>query len=287
MNKQSIKNILCIGGSDPSGGAGIQADMKTMLELSVFPYTVISAVTAQNSSGVKSFELMTARLIRDQIDMVLADSSIDGLKTGMLGSSENIMEVVRLINDDAIKYSIVDPVLKAGDGKMLSSDASIAVFKKRLIPTCYMVTPNLAEAEILTGVKIKNEDDLVEAAKILKETGAEWVLIKGGHLEGDVAIDLLYDGIDEYFFEAVRIKIPNVRGTGCMMASAICSFLVKGLATDEAVDKAKAYVFAKIAKAVKLGKGSHQALHGPLAVVEKSGVDDGDVRGDINENRTD
>jgi hydroxymethylpyrimidine kinase/phosphomethylpyrimidine kinase len=203
-------------------------------------------------------------MLKDQINLLLEDGPVQGLKTGMLGSSENILEIVKVITEHNIKYSIVDPVIRAGDGSMLASDASIAVLRKRLIPACFMVTPNIVEAQILTGIRIANEDDILKAAKALKETGVKWVLIKGGHLDSDMAIDLLYDGTNEYFFETKKIESKNVRGTGCMMASAVCAFLVRGLSPEEAVDKAKAYVFSKILRAVPLGKGSLQALHGTL-----------------------
>jgi hydroxymethylpyrimidine/phosphomethylpyrimidine kinase len=261
-NTTSIKKILVVGGSDPSGGAGIQADMKTAIELGIYPYTALAAVTAQNSSGVSNYKSVSAMLLGDQIDMVLDDGPVLGLKTGMLGSSENILEIVRLLSDRKIEFSVIDPVIKANDGKMLASEASAAVLRKRLIPICYMVTPNTIEAQLLTGVTIKNENDLLSAAKVLIDTGVKWVLIKGGHLDGEMAVDLLYDGDKEYFFEAKKISSANVRGTGCMMATAVCSFLVRGVKPDEAVDKAKAYVFRKIKKAAALGKGSLQALHG-------------------------
>lgn len=261
-NTTGIKKIIFVGGSDPSGGAGIQADMKTAIELGIYPYTALAAVTSQNSSRVSACETITAMLLKDQIDMIFDDGPVHGVKTGMLGSSENIQEIVRLVANRNIVFSIVDPVIKANDGKMLTSEASVAVLRKRLIPVCFMVTPNIIEAQILTGVTIKNESDLLSAAKALKDTGVKWVLIKGGHLDSEMAVDLLFDGEKEYVFEAKKIGSVNVRGTGCMMASAICSFLVHGMKPYEAVDKAKAYVFNKIIKAAAVGKGSLQALHG-------------------------
>ncbi|PIW22506.1 MAG: bifunctional hydroxymethylpyrimidine kinase/phosphomethylpyrimidine kinase [Candidatus Aquicultor secundus] len=256
-----VKKVLAIGGSDPSGGAGIQADIKTFVELGIYPYTALSAVTVQNSRGVSSYEILTAKLLHDQIASLLAETDIHAVKTGMLGSSENMIEVGNLIAQKAIGFTVIDPVLRANNGKSLVSEASLAVLKKRLLPHSFMVTPNLSEASCLTGVTIVSEHDFLKAAKILKDTGVAWVLIKGGHLEGTMAVDLLYDGEHEYYFEAKRVRRENVRGTGCMMASAICAYLVHGLEPDEAVDKAKAYVYNKINKAVLLGKGSLQALH--------------------------
>ncbi len=261
VNAMDIKKVIAIGGSDPSGGAGIQADIKTFVELGVYPYTALAAVTAQNSKGVKSYEILSARFLRDQIEAILNDTKVHGVKTGMLGSSENVMEIAYLVSGQMIENSIIDPVIKANDGKMLVSEASITVLKKRLLPYCFMITPNINEAEWLTGINIRNVDDFMGAAKALKETGVEWVLIKGGHLEGGKAIDLLFDGKNEFYFETDKIPIENVRGTGCMLASAICAFLAQGMQAYDAVDKAKTYVANKIKKAVLLGKGSLQAIH--------------------------
>jgi len=265
-----INKVLAIGGSDPSGGAGIQADIKTLVELGIYPYTALSAITAQNSSGVISFEMVSAKLLRDQIEGLLADGHIDGVKTGMLGTSENIMEVVHLVAEHMIEISVVDPLIRANNGKLLVSEASTAVLKKRLLPYCFMVTPNIYEAKYLTGVEINDERDFLEAAKVLKETGVEWVLIKGGHLSGDTAIDFLFNGKKEYFFEAKKARSENVRGTGCMLASAVCAYLVKGFDAYDSVKKAKAYVYNKIKSAVPLGRGSLQAVHPDI---EHSGGD--------------
>ncbi|MCL6473284.1 MAG: bifunctional hydroxymethylpyrimidine kinase/phosphomethylpyrimidine kinase [Firmicutes bacterium] len=256
-----IKKVIAIGGSDPSGGAGIQADIKTFIELGIYPYTALAAVTAQNSQGVRSYKVLTAKFLRDQLEAIIADGKVHGVKTGMLGSSENIMEIAYLVSEKMIENTVIDPVIKSNDGKMLISEAAISVLKKRLLPYCLMVTPNINEAGWLTGIKISSEDDFLRAAQAIKETGVEWVLIKGGHFEGDRALDLLYDGNNEYYFDAKKIKVGNVRGTGCMLASAICAYLVKGLKVYDAVDKAKAYVYNKIIKSVQLGKGSLQALH--------------------------
>jgi len=288
----NVKKALAIGGSDPSGGAGIQADIMTMTELAVYPYTALTAITAQNSGGVASYEILSSRMMRAQIDAILNDTDIDGVKTGMLGSSENITEVALFLTERPGTVSVIDPVIRATDGKVLTSEASTAVFKKRLLPRAFMVTPNIDEARLLTGVPINGENDLIVAAKALKETGAEWILIKGGHLPGPTSVDLLYDGVKEYYFEAVRLEGMNTRGTGCMMASAICAYLAHGLAPYEAVDKAKAYVLRKIKGALLLGKGSRQAL--PVLLIEatsdrnKHDIEDTPAaRGEEVENRLD
>ncbi|MDI6717170.1 MAG: bifunctional hydroxymethylpyrimidine kinase/phosphomethylpyrimidine kinase [Actinomycetota bacterium] len=256
-----VKKVLVIGGSDPSGGAGIQADVKTLVEIGVYPYSAITAITVQNSSGLTGYEVVPARLLREQINAVIYEGNIRSIKTGMLGSSENILEIASLLTLKIIEYSVIDPVIKASNRVPLLSDASIAVLKKRLLPYCFMVTPNADEAKCLTGLAIKTEKDLLDAAMALKETGVKWVLVKGGHLESNLSIDLLYDGEREYYFESEKVGHKNVRGTGCMLASAITAYLTLGFTPCDAVDKAKAYVFNKICNAVQLGKGSLQALH--------------------------
>lgn len=263
-----LKKVLAIGGSDPSGGAGIQADILALMECAAYPYTAITAVTSQNSTGVVGFEVLCSRVVRSQVDAVMADTNIDGIKTGMLGSSENIMEAARIISENPGAKSVIDPVIRATDGKLLTSEAATAVLKKRLLPKAFMVTPNLDEAALLSGVSIKSEDDLLEAAARIKDTGVGWVLIKGGHFTGPVSADLLYNGTNEYYYEALRVERGNVRGTGCMMASAICAYLAHGFEAYDAVDRAKAYVLKKIKGAALLGKGSLQAV--PLFISEAS-----------------
>lgn len=286
-----LKKVLAIGGSDPSGGAGIQADILALMECAAYPYTAITAVTAQNSTGVVSFEVLGSRIVRSQVDAVIADTNIDGIKTGMLGSSENIMEAARIISENPGAKSVIDPVIRATDGKLLTSEAAMAVFKKRLLPKAFMVTPNIEEAALLSGASIKSEDDLLEAAAIIKDTGVGWVLIKGGHFSGPVSADFLYNGTNEYYYEALRVERGNVRGTGCMMASAICAYLAHGLEAYDAVDRAKAYVLKKIKGAAQLGKGSLQAV--PLFISEASRRDtetathDSAIRSDDLEDRAD
>ncbi|OFW32441.1 MAG: bifunctional hydroxymethylpyrimidine kinase/phosphomethylpyrimidine kinase [Candidatus Aquicultor primus] len=291
MVMMELKKVLAIGGSDPSGGAGIQADMIALMECAAYPYTAITAVTAQNSTGVVAFEVLCSSIVRSQVDAIIADTGIDGIKTGMLGSSENIMEAARIIGERPDIKSVIDPVTRASDGRLLTSEAATAVLKKRLLPKAFMVTPNIHEAALLSGVSIKSEDDLLQAAAIIKDTGVGWVLIKGGHFSGPVSTDLLYDGTDEYYYEALRVERDNVRGTGCMMASAICAYLAHGFEAYDAVDRAKAYVLKKIKSAALLGKGSLQAV--PLLISEaaKSDADavpeDSVIRSDDLEDRAD
>lgn len=270
----TVKKVLAIGGSDPSGGAGIQADQKTLTEIGVYGYTAVTAITIQNSQGVSSYDVLSSKLLRDQINAILDDGDIQGVKTGMLGSPEHVLEVSNLIKETAITYSVIDPVIRASDGNPLILDNTVEVMKEKLLPLSFMVTPNIDEASYLSGLKIESENDLLEAAKIIKETGVTWVLIKGGHIDGDFAIDLLFDGKQEYFFRAKRVQGENVRGTGCMMASAICAYLVKGYDPYDSVNRAKAYIRNKICNALLLGKGSLQALHFCM-------------EGDANEDRTD
>lgn len=269
-----VKKVLAIGGSDPSGGAGIQADQKTLTEIGVYGYTAVTAVTVQNSRGATSYDVLSSKLLRDQINAILDDGEIQGVKTGMLGNPEHVLDVANLITKNAINYSIIDPVIKASSGKHLVTETTVEAMKEKLLPLGFMVTPNIDEASYLSGIKIESENDLLKAARIIEKTGVQWVLIKGGHIDGDFAVDLLYDGNQDYFFRAKKVRAENVRGTGCMMASAICAYLVKGYDPYESVNRAKTYVRNKISNALLLGKGSLQALHFCM-------------KGDADEDRTD
>ena len=265
MNDAEIRKILAIGGSDPSGGAGVQTDMKTILEHGAYPYTVLTAITAQNSTGVLAHETISARMVSEQIKAVLDDGPVHAVKTGMLSSSENILQVLSLIKNNAISISVIDPVIKASDGTALTSGATIAVLKKRLLPHVFMVVPNIHEAAHLAEIPINSEHDQLEAAKRIHDSGVAWVLIKGGHMHGDMSLDLLYNGKDTYSFKSSRIPGRDVRGTGCIIASAICTNLSLGLQPPDAVDKAKKYVYNKIKTAINLGRGNMQAVFGTLS----------------------
>ncbi|WP_242901372.1 bifunctional hydroxymethylpyrimidine kinase/phosphomethylpyrimidine kinase [Actinomadura terrae] len=251
--------VLTIAGSDSGGGAGIQADLKTMLALGVHGMSVVAAVTAQNSLGVQGYWELPPEAVRAQLDSVLSDIGVHALKTGMLASSA-LVEIVAEALEGCDAPSVVDPVGVSKHGDSLLAPDAVAAVRSVLLPAATVVTPNLYEVEQLTGVKVVDESGLREAAEAVKALGPEWVLIKGGHLPGDPA-DLLFDGEHEHRFTAPRHDNRHTHGTGCTLASAIASHLAKGDDVPTAVGKAKAYVTGAIAAGFPLGAGIGPVHH--------------------------
>jgi len=255
----SIPRVLTIAGSDSGGGAGIQADLKTLNAIGVFGMSAITAITAQNTKGVFGIYELPPDFVRLQIKVVLEDIGADAIKTGMLSSVPIIEVVAEEIKHSGIKKVVIDPVMRAkGGDPLLRPDAEEALVEK-ILPLSLVVTPNVPEAEVLSKMKIKNLADAKEAAKKIKELGPSFVLVKGGHLEGDEAIDVLYDGGDFTLFKSPFIKTKNTHGTGCTYASAIAGYLARGLFLKDAVEKAKAFVTGAIKNSLSIGEG-----HGPL-----------------------
>ncbi|MGH3374892.1 MAG: bifunctional hydroxymethylpyrimidine kinase/phosphomethylpyrimidine kinase [Actinoallomurus sp.] len=254
--------VLTIAGSDSGGGAGIQADLKTMLALGVHGMSVIAAVTAQNSLGVQGYWELPPEAVRAQLDSVLSDIGVQAVKTGML-ASKVLVETVSEVLADVTAPIVVDPVgvSKHGDS-LLALDALDAV-RTSLLPLATVVTPNLWEVEQLTGVKVDEENLLRESAEAVLALGPRWVLIKGGHLPGE-PVDLLYDGTNEYRFAAPRHDNRHTHGTGCTLASAIASHLALGGDVVDAVGRAKEYVTGAIAHGFPLGEGIGPVDHGWL-----------------------
>ncbi|MFX1573801.1 MAG: bifunctional hydroxymethylpyrimidine kinase/phosphomethylpyrimidine kinase [Promethearchaeota archaeon] len=266
-----MKRVLTIAGSDSGGGAGIQADLKTFSARGVYGMSVITALTAQNTLGVQGVLEINPEFVTRQIDSVMTDIGADAWKTGMLANAE----IIRIIADRARKYNIefliVDPVMVAKSGDPLLKSESKEVLISELLPLAYVLTPNLYEAQVLTGVDIKDLDDARKAAKIIYDRGAQNVIIKGGHLPGiEEAIDILYDGNLYTEFHAPRIETKNTHGTGCTFASAIAAELAKGCVIRKAVHIAKAYLTAAIKSAVDLNIGHG---HGPTNHSQDSTVD--------------
>jgi len=250
---------LTIAGSDSGGGAGIQADLKTFQELDVFGMTAITAVTAQNTLGVQGVQPIPKEIIAAQIDSVAQDLGVDALKTGMLFSSEIIKTVAEKIRLYGWEKVVVDPVMIAKGGAPLLQQEAITAVKEYLLPCAYIVTPNIPEAEDLTGVTIHTEADKIVAAKELIRLGVKNVIIKGGHgHEANESTDLLFDGTDTYTFTSKRIPTKNTHGTGCTFSAAITAGLAKGLSVYESVKIAKSFITAAIEDDLKLGSG-----HGP------------------------
>ncbi|MCW2939692.1 MAG: phosphomethylpyrimidine kinase [Actinomycetia bacterium] len=252
--------VLTVAGSDSGGGAGIQADLKTMLALGVHGMSVIAAVTAQNSLGVQGYWELPPEAVRAQLDSVLSDIGVHAIKTGMLASRvlvETVAEVLATVEAPVV----VDPVgvSKHGDA-LLAADALDAV-RGALLPVATLVTPNLWEVEQLTGVKVEDEGGLRRAAEAVLEFGPRWVLVKGGHLPGE-PVDLLFDGTSEYRFTGPRYDNMHTHGTGCTLASAIASYLALGEDLVSAVGKAKEYVTGAIRHGFALGSGIGPVDHG-------------------------
>ncbi len=253
-----MKKILSIAGSDCSGGAGIQADIKTVTAHKMYAMSVITALTAQNTTGVSKVLEVSPDFVAEQLDMVCNDIHPDAVKLGML-VNEDIIEVVA---DRIIKYQlkniVLDPVMISTSGSKLLQEDAIHMLISRLLPLADIITPNLIEAQHLTGRKIESKEDMRRAAEDLSQHYHGSVLVKGGHLP-DRSDDLLYHKGEYYWYEQPRIDNANTHGTGCTLSSAIACNLAKGLDVQESIANAKAYITGAISAKLKLGHG-----HGPL-----------------------
>jgi len=256
--------VLTIAGSDSGGGAGIQADLKTFSALGCYGMSVITALTAQNTTGVTGIHPVPPSFAKEQIQAVLSDIGADAVKIGMLYSAELIETVARQLKKYNIKKIVLDPVMVAQSGDRLLQDDAIDALKRFIIPLADVVTPNLPEAEVLTGQKLSGYDDMKEAARFIADYGCKSVLVKGGHLEdAEESVDILYltDEKRFLFFKDKFIKTMNNHGTGCTLSSAVAAYLAKGEGIETAVKKAKEYITKAIQAGAKytLGKG-----HGPV-----------------------
>jgi hydroxymethylpyrimidine/phosphomethylpyrimidine kinase len=252
--------VLTIAGSDSGGGAGVQADLKTMLALGVHGMSVICAVTAQNSVGVQGYWELPPEAVRAQLDSVLGDIGAQAIKTGMLASAELVATVCDVLADVAAPV-VVDPVAVSKHGDSLINPGTVEMIRDRLLPLATVVTPNLPEAELLTGRKVTGPAQMLEAARMINAMGPQWVLVKGGHLPGR-PVDLLFDGNEVIRFPAERIDSENTHGTGCTFASAIAARLALGDEVPTAVKAAKEYVTGAISAGFPLGAGIGPVDHG-------------------------
>ncbi|MCT4354189.1 bifunctional hydroxymethylpyrimidine kinase/phosphomethylpyrimidine kinase [Streptomyces sp. Je 1-79] len=252
--------VLTVAGSDSGGGAGIQADLKTMLALGVHGMSVITAVTAQNSRGVHGAWELPEEAVRAQYRAVVDDIGVQAVKTGMLASAALVETVAELLAGTDAPV-VVDPVGVSKHGDPLLAASALDSVRTKLLPVATVATPNLDEVTQLTGVRVGSEADLREAAAAILSYGPRWALIKGGHLDGD-AVDLLTDGDEEHWLRAPRHDNRHTHGTGCTLASAVASGLAKGLGVPEAVREAKAYVTGAIAAGFALGTGIGPVDHG-------------------------
>lgn len=255
-----MKTALTIAGSDSSGGAGIQADIKTMTLNGVFAMSAVTALTAQNTMGVRSVQETLPEILRDQIDAVFEDIYPDAVKIGMVSSPELIEVIAECLTRHKALNIVVDPVMVATSGASLSSSAAVTAMTEKLFPLSTVITPNIPEAEVISGMKITSREDMESAAVMLHDRYGCGVLLKGGHSVCD-ADDVLCtdDGIRWYMGQ--RINNPNTHGTGCTLSSAIASGLARGYSITDSVERAKEYLTGAIAAQLDLGKGSGPLLH--------------------------
>lgn len=253
-----VPRAMTIAGSDSGGGAGIQADLKTFAALGVYGASTLTVITAQNTLGVSAVHEIPIEIITAQIDAVLGDIGADAVKTGMLSSSAIIECVAGAMTRHQVQRLVVDPVMVAKSGDSLLREDAVDSLKALLIPLAALVTPNIPEAETLTGLEIVRPEEVRQAAQIIVDLGARAVVVKGGHLEGP-ATDLFYDGSQFHEFTSTRINTTNTHGTGCTFASAVAAGLAQELDMIDAVAQAKEYVTEAIRHSFPLGQG-----HGPL-----------------------
>lgn len=256
-----MKTALTIAGSDSSGGAGIQADIKTMLANGVYAMSAITALTAQNTTGVTGIMDVPPEFLGEQLDSVFTDIFPDAVKIGMVSSAPLIIKIAEKLRQYNAKNIVADPVMVATSGARLMKEDAVEVLKEKLLPAADILTPNIPEAEVLSGISVSTEEDMIRAARIVSEKYSCAVLCKGGHQIND-ANDLLYkDGTYQWFY-GKRIRNPNTHGTGCTLSSAIASNLAKGYDMEKAVERAKEYLSGALGAMLDLGKGSGPMDHG-------------------------
>ena len=255
-----MKTALTIAGSDCSGGAGIQADLKTMTMNGVYAMSVITAMTAQNTTGVRAIQESSPEFLQQQIDAVFEDIYPDAVKIGMVASSELIPVIADRLRYYNAKNVVVDPVMVATSGSALMKNDAVQTLIEELLPVCTLVTPNIPEARVLSGLTIESKADMIAAARQISDSFHCAVLLKGGHSVND-ANDLLYADGEVVWFEGQRIDNPNTHGTGCTLSSAIAANLAKGFTLSESVKRAKDYISDALSAMLDLGSGSGPMNH--------------------------
>ena len=253
-----MKTAIAIAGSDSCGGAGIQADIKTMTLNGIYAMSAVTALTAQNTLGIKSIYSVSPDFLGQQIDAIFEDIRPDAVKIGMTFSSELISVIAERLTYHNAENIVIDPVMVSTSGSKLIGDDAVSTLKKKLLPIASLITPNIPEAEVLGEISIKNTHDMLSAAKIIYIRYSSPVLIKGGHRIND-ANDLLYVGDNYHFLKGEKIENPNTHGTGCTLSSAIAANLAKGCNLTDSVQKAKEYISGVLGAMLDLGRGS-----GPL-----------------------
>ncbi len=255
-----MKKVLTIAGSDSSGGAGIQADIKTITVHKMYAMSAITALTAQNTTGVYDILDATPDFVANQLDCIFNDIFPDSVKIGMVSNCDIIEVIAQKLKEYGAKNIVLDPVMVSTSGHNLITDDAQNTLIKKLLPLADIITPNIPEAEVLSGIKIKDEKDMVMAAHKISEFFDGAILIKGGHLVND-ATDLLYCNGNEKWFSSERIKNPNTHGTGCTLSSAIACNLANGYSLEESIKNAKAYLTGALKDMLNLGKGSGPLNH--------------------------
>ncbi len=266
-----MKNVLTIAGSDSCGGAGIQADLKTFCANGTYGMSVITAITAQNTTGVFAIQDIDVDIVKAQIDAIFTDIEVGAVKIGMVSVSDTINAIADKLTEYNFKNIILDPVMISKSGFNLLNPNAKATLIKRLIPLALVITPNIPEAEAITSMSIKNIDDMKKAAELIYSMGAKYVLVKGGHLEDD-ATDILFDGKEFTMYPMGRIDTKNTHGTGCTFSSAIAANIAKGQNVKEAVKNAKEYITEAILHSIELGKGVGPTNHF-YSLYKKAGLD--------------
>jgi len=256
-----MPSVLTIAGSDSSAGAGIQADLKTFAALGVYGTSALTAVTAQNTLGVTAVHELPPEMVAAQIDTVVSDIRPDAVKTGMLASAAIIEVVAAKVKEHGLPNLVVDPVMVAKSGDPLLRKDAVSVLRDLLLPLAAVITPNLPEAAVLTGLELESKADIHRAAKEIVALGARAVVLKGGHVQGGKAVDLLYDGREFREYSSPWIKTTSTHGTGCTFASAIAAFLARGEPLAEAVGHAKEYLTEALRRAYPIGSGNGPVHH--------------------------
>ncbi|HHY06783.1 MAG TPA: bifunctional hydroxymethylpyrimidine kinase/phosphomethylpyrimidine kinase [Clostridia bacterium] len=255
-----MKKVLTIAGSDSSGGAGIQADLKTFCAHGVFGMSVITAVTAQNTCEVKAVQDISPAIIGKQIEAIFEDIEVDAVKIGMVSQIASIKIIAEKLAGYRPAHIVLDPVMVSKSGYALLNPEAATILQKELIPLSTIVTPNIYEAEIIAGIKIKSLEDMKEAARLIMGIGPLAVLVKGGHMEGE-PIDILFEGNDFTYFGAERIITRNTHGTGCTLSAAIAANLALGMNVKQAVKQAKEYITTAIRHSLAIGGGAGPTNH--------------------------
>ena len=255
-----MKKALSIAGSDPSCGAGIQADIKTFARFGVYGLCATSAYTVQNSTGVKEIFPVPEDHLYKEMEYLLQDFTVSGVKTGMLGTKENVLATSRIITEFKLKNVVIDPVMPSSSGFRLLNKDGVAALIDELIPKAILITPNIPEASILSGINnITSKKDMERAAVEIKKMGAKYVLIKGGHSK-DNATDILYGREGFTFFESPRIEKAPIHGTGCILSAAITSGLALGKPVGQCISEAKSFITELIKKASRLGSNAYYLI---------------------------